>query len=321
MKRLRNIQVQNTQYHWSDIWPSLDSLVDDLVTATEDDCISSRGMLGPWGGRSHDRWAMFKQYRDQRNDWSGATFPEAVRLSREGMHADQETIDFRDKLITVVAPARNEIAHWDVTGASVDVGAYNTGVPECMLNFEEREGRKRNHVAIRVTLATSASLDAKAMKRRGAAIMAVVDALEMSRLFTTSLYIGDTSPVSMTGGKVGEEMCVRVKDPGHDYDPHVVRFCLVEPAFYRRFTWMAQALVSPIFEAYGVGSIGPYKHGLPDESPEAVYDLDSWVYSPDGMSGNPFCTDERCIEWTKQQLEKINSKSYTENGLAREGII
>lgn len=312
---MNNIQVQNKSHHWSDIWPSLDSLVDDLCKATEQDCIR----CDPFGMRIHNRWRDFLQYRDARMQWAGVPFIEAVRMAREGVMADQETIDFREKLLTVVAPAPQEIAHWDVCGASVDVGAYNTGVPECMLNFEESQGRKRNHIALRVTLATSASLDPIDIKRRGAAIMAVVDALEMSRLFTTSLYIGDTSPIG-TMRDAGHELSVRVKDPGHDYDPHVIRFCLVEPAFYRRFTWMAQALISPIFESFGVGRIGPYKAGLPDEPAEAVYDLDTWVYSPDGMSGNPFSTDARCLEWTQRQLAKINERSFTKNLLSREGI-
>jgi hypothetical protein len=76
--------------------------------------------------------------RDDADEWTGASWEEALRLVTDGWTQEVPEADVsvaalreraRDEVVTTAL-----VPTWDVTGSEVDVGAYLAGVPECMVD-------------------------------------------------------------------------------------------------------------------------------------------------------------------------------------------
>ena len=75
----------------------------------------------------------------------------------------------------------NQQVHYDVCGASIDIGAFVTGQPECCLNFREEERVGAGKVlSLIANIGADRSVNAQKMFLRGAVVVALVDLLEMS---------------------------------------------------------------------------------------------------------------------------------------------
>lgn len=90
------------------------------------------------------------QGRHNTGDWAGATWQEALDLATHGwsrqvpeVHAAVEALRERvrnEVLTTALVPT------WDVTGSEVDVGAYLSGEPECMVDAAPQRISTRGRV-------------------------------------------------------------------------------------------------------------------------------------------------------------------------------
>jgi hypothetical protein len=119
-----------------------------------------------------------------RYDWArGADFAQAMSLARAGWAEGREIMNrfrarFDDRLKQSVT--ERQTTRRDVTGAYVDIGAFLSGEPECMLDFDTEEVQGHDGKILRVSVDYGANyrVTAEQYLTRGAAMLAVVDALE-----------------------------------------------------------------------------------------------------------------------------------------------
>lgn len=120
--------------------------------------------------------------RDYGNgDWSGTdSWSEAVKLAEEGYPKGRERIgsiltDIESKTQDIETP----MPVWDVAGDFVDVGAYVTGEPECMVRWD-MEPLAKPVVKVWADIGGSAGVSREALEWRGACVLALIDKLESS---------------------------------------------------------------------------------------------------------------------------------------------
>lgn len=111
----------------------------------------------------------------------GATSAEeAYRMGMYGWAPGREMVEKVKALIDGKLGSHNRQYEpaYDVSGAYVDVGRYCEGVPECMLTFEETETPQTGFVWVHVSTAINGGVSTEEIQRHGAAVGALVDALE-----------------------------------------------------------------------------------------------------------------------------------------------
>lgn len=124
-----------------------------------------------------------------------------------------------------------ESTRYDVAGSFVDVGAFLTGIPECMVDFCE-EKRETRAVRIMVDMSVSAAIDADAIFARGIAIMGAVMAVQASGVaVTVDLVLNAT--LYTDDGKVLSSVSVTAHKPGDILDTSRLAYFLAHPAFTR----------------------------------------------------------------------------------------
>jgi hypothetical protein len=140
-----------------------------------------------------------------KKSWSGvSSFKEAVQIAREGLEVERINLDMSNfKHEQVVTET-----HYDVSGATVDVGTFLSGVPECMLNFTQASNPKM--VTIYVDARENGGASDDIFTDKAKAISCLVDELESRgirvclNVFTAS-YIKTTDMVLVVNVKKHHE--------------------------------------------------------------------------------------------------------------------
>lgn len=86
-----------------------------------------------------------------------------------------------DRAVLHLAEVSDYTTRHDVSGTDVDVGRFLDGEPECMVDFQPGPAQRRT-VTVAFNVFISSGVDRQRFLRRGAAIAALVDALERSGL-------------------------------------------------------------------------------------------------------------------------------------------
>lgn len=139
----------------------------------------------------------------------------------------------------------------DVTGAVCDVGAFVTGDPECMLTVEAP--KQENVVTICVNTVQPGSVSGEQMLWRGAAIIALIQALE-SRGHRTRLICFDIAPTR----KRWAGWVLGLKEPGERLNINTIAYALANPSMMRRhsFRWAETVAYDwQVKDAEGYGAI------------------------------------------------------------------
>lgn len=169
------------------------------------------------------------------DSWNGAvTWDGAVALARTGWAEGREHV------------ARYTLAVEDVLGAAVrtdfesavvgpifDIGAFLADDPFCFLRPVETEERERSRGPIvRIVLngTVNASASAQTIMRRGAAVVAVVNALEASGRRCEVIVT-----LASTRGGASCHVSVPVKRPDQNVSMDTLAFALAHPSMLRRF--------------------------------------------------------------------------------------
>jgi hypothetical protein len=188
---------------------------------------------------------------------------------------------------------------WDVEGAVVDVGAYVSGEPECMVTFDEVETEKVGFVDIHFSAAVSAAVSTNEMIRNGAAIAALIDALESMGKRVRLRW--ERSSSKQPGKNLAPliSLSVVLKEYDQPLDLDRVAFFLTSPCARRALPWSIYTLApKKIREWCGLhkGSAGPSTH--PDNHPK-YKNAEVWV------SAMISETDEGCVEWVLAKLAEL----------------
>lgn len=193
----------------------------------------------------------------------GATHNQAVAmLAGEGCPELAERVrKLAFEMLPQVRPTPNLGQAYDVSGSIVDVERFLAGDPECMLDFASPAGeRKTLHVTVHV--GCSSSTEVETINARGAAICAMIDALEASgtRVRLDWICYKANPGISYSG---------LLKDYHAPLDLDLVAFMFAHPAVNRQLVCrlMSQSTKPAIVRScrssgFGYTSDAPWLEGL-----------------------------------------------------------
>ena len=169
------------------------------------------------------------------HEWAGATWEEAMRLARDGWttvlpEVDAEVAELRERVVdevltTALVPA------WDVTGGEVDIGAYLSGVPECMVDAVPQRISTRGRVVTFVVPAGYVDTTPhSAVHNRGVALAALCSSIIASG-HSVEIWSSDCVYVSRDERYSAVARVVSAAEP---LDMGRLMFVMAHPAMLRR---------------------------------------------------------------------------------------
>ena len=174
-------------------------------------------------------------------DWdNGHSFDDAVKCACAGGYWPEgaqalQSVNIHDLLNTAEFTVQSAI-ELAVTGGAVDVGEYLANSPECFYRVEETEPAKPV-LKLGVLVAPAARITARQQMNRGRAIMALVEALEMTG-YAVELCASYLS--AKQGKALRIDVCI--KQAGEPWSAGTVAYALAHTAFTRRLGFrMAEA--------------------------------------------------------------------------------
>ncbi|WP_234313682.1 hypothetical protein [Streptomyces sp. NBRC 109706] len=208
--------------------------------------------------------------RHNTGEWPGATWAEALRLATDGWTVRVPEVEIavaalrervRDEVMTTML-----VPTWDVTGSEVDVGAYLSGVPECMVDATPQRVSTRGRVVTFLVPAGFVNTTPHAsVRHRGLALTALCSAI-IAAGHSAEVWSGMCVHVE------GERYVsvARVISAAEPFDLGRLIFVLAHPAMLRRL-WLSVWDSAPpehaariCGDAYGQGPFSCRPDDLPD---------------------------------------------------------
>lgn len=167
--------------------------------------------------------------------WNGwVDFEAAMRLARDGWQQGADSVAQMSTTILnkVTGLIEREQVVYDVEGIGLDVATYLNGEPECWQRFdtELREGEGSKHLRVVFNTTVSGGIGADVIEARGAAVAALVQALEFAGRRVELWGIA----VCAQSYKGSFEARVQVKAADQDLDMSRVAYALAHPSMLRR---------------------------------------------------------------------------------------
>ncbi|MFG2248134.1 hypothetical protein [Spirillospora sp. NPDC048823] len=244
--------------------------------------------------------------RHDEGAWSGASWEEALRLAEDGWTTvlpgvDAEVAELRERaaadvLTTALAPT------WDVTGSEVDVGAYLSGEPECMVDaVPQRMSARGRVVTFLVPAGYVNTTPHSAVRHRGVALAALCSSI-ISAGHSVEVWSGFCSYVSVTERFAGVARVVSAAEP---LDMGRLMFVMAHPAMLRRL-WFAvwdggprRAARRMCDENYGHASYAC----LPEDLPEGVED--PYVLPYLSPADPQWATADAALGWCRETFTSL----------------
>ncbi len=216
--------------------------------------------------------------RSADRDWHGASWEQAIELAVDGWtlaleETDVTVAELREsaglsRTVTLLEPT------WDVTGSEVDVGAYLSGVPECMVDAVPRQVSRRGKViTFLVPGGYTHTIEHQVIINRGLALATLCAAI-IDAGHSVEVWSGFAGTLPLDG--IEQRFCgmARVITAGEPFDVGRLIFAVAHPAMLRRLwfgVWDAQP--KTVATAMAVGNYGypPYTleaTDLPEEITE-----------------------------------------------------
>lgn len=167
-------------------------------------------------------------------EWSGSeSFAAARKLSISGWKDGADRCEeMAQKFIAENQIEARKLVHYqDVSGGSVDIGAYLSGEPECMHEYRI-ETRRDRIVTILSDCTTSSQVSAETMQTRGEAVYTAVRALQLSG-YSVGVWLAFAIG-EIGGSQIVHQFQVEIKPHNFQLDPAVVAFYLGHPSSFRR---------------------------------------------------------------------------------------
>lgn len=169
------------------------------------------------------------------------TFAEALHLARSGWPEGSRLVraqsdKFRASVEHSQGISQGRIVRSGFVGVAPNIPAYIAGRPDSMLAFH-REPKNAPVVRVLVSIGATWDVSADSMRRRGAAVCALIDLLEQSgrRVEITML-----SAVLGNAGKLSACYTVTLKHAQDALDLDRIAFALANPAMLRHITFAAR---------------------------------------------------------------------------------
>lgn len=200
-------------------------------------------------------------------DWAGSkTLSEACDLALAGWHEVRPEVDrIMDHLTERLSDRFGSqfVTRHDVTGAFVDMGRFMDCEPECMVSFvEQPQSAMGRVVKILVAGTASAYIQPEDIRRRGIAVIALVDTIHKLGLGVELWWDNSVNGSGPAGRSNTYTTAVKVHDSSEPLDIDEVMFALAHPSMLRRVTFSVQER-SETADAQGARLYGGY--GRPTE--------------------------------------------------------
>ncbi len=221
--------------------------------------------------------------------WAGddaPTFAQAVSYAEQGWARGRASVMAIVDKLNVAGKVHKKEIRFDVTGDACDIGRLLEGDPECMMYLEnlEEQTEQGNIIKIIVNTTFSGAIDESIIRRRGAAILGLIEGLEASgkRVELDMLFAEQD--------KHGEYVRVTVKTTDQPISEDLVAYTVAHPSFSRRFCHLIT----------GRGIMPGNPHGIESECdiyvPMAMYGASEWK------------SESACLAWAIKYLEKYGVK-------------
>lgn len=226
---------------------------------------------------------------DNSSPWSGtATYQDARTLALYGWREGTDKLRRMTASMTGSMNVVRQSMNLALTGGAVDVPTYLTGEPECMWSWQDTEERK----AVRVVIdgAHASRITPEEIMRRGAAVVAFVDAMESAGYSAEiqlrySIYSAD---------KVITH-AVALKRSDEPMDLESIAFAIAHPASLRRIGFGVMEMMPPkITKAFSFRLHGSYS---------SVHRTTSGEVEPGDiiLTGNhQFSSEEEAMQWARK---------------------
>ncbi len=176
--------------------------------------------------------------------WRGtATWAEAIDLATDGWDTVRPEIErLAEHIKEEVRPLLVDTfrSDFDVAGAAVDISRFLEGEPECMVQLTPIKVAKPGRViSILVNTGVRSSVQPETVRKRGAAVCALVEVLELLQ-HSTEVWIESTgidSGEPATSGKGPVTVLVKVKSAEDQLDIGLLSFALAHPSTHRRLVF------------------------------------------------------------------------------------
>lgn len=131
-------------------------------------------------------------------------------------------------------PARIDetVFYNDVCGDVLDIGAYCAGLPECLIQTETRQTVGTKILRFAVEIGGNSAIQAREMRHRGTAMVALINALELSG-YSVELTIVRSFAEDYGFGRKHVYM-IPLKQAGEVLNMPLVQFAIGHPSFFRR---------------------------------------------------------------------------------------
>ena len=274
--------------------------------------------------REFDHWYEFVDFAEGADDCPLANDPEFGRSSLEdpdghwaGKLSWKECLKTArlgmPELYDMVEPLRKEIidklgnkivrqeVDYDVTGAYVDVDRYLMGEPECMATFYEKVAISRFGTIVRlvVPIAASSGISPDQIKRRGGALMALVDGLEVAG-HSCEIIVSEKISGSCRSDIIkGREVVIPVKRVGELMDISLLCYVLMHPSVLRRLIFAEQErMISDYRKGLGTGRHNYTGYGQPEH--------DSILKSDVPIAGaGEISSAKEAYDWVYKMLDRF----------------
>jgi len=234
------------------------------------------------------------------DDWCGSSVEEWPTLERLGWDAVYPEIkELTDEVTDDLRPllAETFVKRMGVKGHKVEMGRFLSGSPVCMSQIKPiKVATVGRVVTILVNGGFSAGVDTADVKRRGVAICALVEALNLMQ-HSTEIWV--EIPMGATSGKheAGSRHVTlfKLKSAEDELDMARLMYVIAHPSALRR-TWFSFVESLPYNEFAGfLGTgYGSPAHNTQAEAVEATIDLPKLEY--------PF---PNSLQWVKDHLSKF----------------
>lgn len=173
--------------------------------------------------------------KSPRSSWSGASWEDARTLAERGDSETLRRFDDAARRLRVKdsGTTRRRTNRRTIAGGAVDLGAFLSGAPDCMIERSTTESPRRI-VRVGVRINAACAVSAKEMAERGCAVGAIV------RLLTLQGFSVGVDAVAASEHKIKSHLTITLKAPGEYLDPSILAFWIGHPAALRRCVFRIQ---------------------------------------------------------------------------------
>jgi hypothetical protein len=210
----------------------------------------------------------------------GDTYTEAIGKTESGCPETLKAVELAvENIRAITAPEQTSawVTSREVIGDCWDMGAVIAGVPECAISthpYERREDstiQRDKVLTIALGVCVSAIVTPAAIQRRGAALVALVDALEHFGIrCEVRVEIGSDWKVGSKGknGAGFSLMSLLLKEADQPLEISRLSYCVAHAGFFRRvgFAWMER--LQDVTVTYGYGKPCDIRKHFGDEACE-----------------------------------------------------